>query len=59
MIPSVIYTAPEIAWVGLTEEQVKGERPCLQGRRVPVLASGRARAMEQTAGFAKIVAAQR
>jgi dihydrolipoamide dehydrogenase len=54
-IPSVIYTAPEIAWVGLGEGQAKAE-----GRRVktgvfPFLASGRARGMEATAGFAKIV----
>ncbi|MGH8289187.1 MAG: dihydrolipoyl dehydrogenase [Steroidobacteraceae bacterium] len=57
-VPSVIYTAPEIAWVGQSEEQVKAS-----GRRYkigvfPFLASGRARAMEQTQGFAKIVAAQ-
>jgi len=56
-VPSVIYTAPEIAWVGLTEEQVKASgRPYKTGS-FPFLASGRARAMESTAGFAKIVAA--
>jgi dihydrolipoamide dehydrogenase len=56
-IPSVIYTAPEIAWVGETEEQVKASgRPYKTGV-FPFLASGRARAMEATAGFAKIVAA--
>ena len=55
-IPSVIYTAPEIAWVGQTEEQVKASgRPYKTGV-FPFLASGRARAMEATAGFAKIVA---
>ena len=36
VIPSVIYTAPEIAWVGQTEEQVKAERPALQGGHVSV-----------------------
>ncbi|HUN72188.1 MAG TPA: dihydrolipoyl dehydrogenase [Steroidobacteraceae bacterium] len=57
-VPSVIYTAPEIAWVGQTEEQVKaGGRPYKVGV-FPFLASGRARAMEQAQGFAKIVAAQ-
>jgi dihydrolipoamide dehydrogenase len=57
-VPSVIYTAPEIAWVGQTEEQVKASgRPYKTGV-FPFLASGRARAMEQTQGFAKIVAAQ-
>jgi len=58
VIPSVIYTAPEIAWVGQTEEQVKASgRACKVGV-FPFLASGRARAMESTLGFAKIVAAQ-
>ena len=57
-IPYVIYTAPEIAWVGQTEEQVKASgRPCKTGV-FPFLASGRARAMEQAQGFAKIIAAQ-
>jgi dihydrolipoamide dehydrogenase len=57
-VPSVIYTAPEIAWVGQTEEQVKASgRPYKIGV-FPFLASGRARAMEQAQGFAKIIAAQ-
>ncbi len=57
-VPSVIYTAPEIAWVGQTEEQVKSSgRPYKVGV-FPFLASGRARAMEQAQGFAKIVAAR-
>jgi dihydrolipoyl dehydrogenase len=56
-IPSVIYTSPEIAWVGLTEEQVKASgRPYKVGM-FPFLASGRARAMEATQGFAKLIAA--
>ena len=58
VIPSVIYTAPEIAWVGQTEEQVKaGGRPYKTGV-FPFLASGRARGMEQAQGFAKIIASQ-
>jgi dihydrolipoamide dehydrogenase len=57
-IPSVIYTHPEIAWVGQTEEQVKaGGRPYKIGQ-FPFAASGRARAMEATAGFVKLIAAQ-
>jgi dihydrolipoamide dehydrogenase len=57
-VPSVVYTAPEIAWVGLTEEQVKaGGRPYKTGV-FPFLASGRARAMEQAQGFVKVIAAQ-
>jgi len=55
-IPSVIYTAPEIAWVGQTEEQVKATgRPYKVGT-FPFLASGRAKAMEASQGFAKIIA---
>ena len=58
VIPSVIYTAPEIAWVGQTEEQVKtGGRPYKVGT-FPFAASGRARAMEAGAGMAKIVSAK-
>jgi dihydrolipoamide dehydrogenase len=57
-VPSVIYTAPEIAWVGLTEEQVKASGRAYKVGVFPFLASGRARAMEQTQGFAKLIAAQ-
>ncbi len=58
VIPSVIYTAPEIAWVGLTEEQVKASgRPYKVGT-FPFAASGRARAMEAAQGMAKIVSAK-
>src|SRR6195256_156138 len=58
VIPSVIYTAPEIAWVGLTEEQVKASGREYKAGVFPFLASGRARALEQAAGFAKVVAAR-
>ena len=58
VIPSVIYTAPEIAWVGQTEEQVKASgRPYKVGT-FPFAASGRARAMEAGQGMAKIVSAR-
>jgi dihydrolipoamide dehydrogenase len=58
VIPSVIYTAPEIAWVGKTEEEVKKSgRPYKTGS-FPFAASGRAKAMEQTAGMVKIIAAK-
>jgi dihydrolipoamide dehydrogenase len=57
VIPSVIYTAPEIAWVGQTEEDVKKSgRPYKIGS-FPFAAAGRARAMEQAVGFVKVVAA--
>jgi dihydrolipoamide dehydrogenase len=56
LIPAVIYTAPEIAWVGQTEEQVKAAgRACKTGV-FPFAASGRARAMEAGAGFVKLIA---
>src|SRR5215467_8558618 len=58
VIPAVIYTAPEIAWVGQTEEQVKASGREYKTGVFPFLASGRARAMEQAQGFAKIVAAR-
>ena len=57
-IPSVIYTAPEIAWVGQTEEQVKQSGRAYKVGQFPFAASGRARAMEATAGFCKLIAAQ-
>ncbi len=58
VIPSVIYTAPEIAWVGLTEEQVKASGRAYKVGAFPFAASGRARAMEAGAGMAKIVSAK-
>ena len=56
-IPSVIYSAPEIAWVGQTEEQVKAGGRAYKVGSFPFLASGRARAMEAGQGFAKVVVA--
>lgn len=57
VVPSVIYTAPEIAWVGKTEEEAEATgRPYKTGT-FPFAASGRAKAMEQTAGMVKIVSA--
>jgi dihydrolipoyl dehydrogenase len=57
-VPSVIYTTPEIAWVGETEEQVKASGRAYKTGVFPFLASGRARALEQAQGFAKVIAAQ-
>ena len=57
-VPSVVYTAPEMAWVGLTEEQVKASGKPYKVGVFPFLASGRARAMEQAQGFAKVIAAK-
>ncbi len=55
VIPSVIYTSPEIAWVGQTEEQVKASGKTYKTGSFPFAASGRAKAMEQTAGMVKII----
>ncbi len=57
LVPSVIYTAPEIGWVGQTEEQVKASGRAYKVGSFPFMASGRARAMEAPAGFCKIIAA--
>ncbi|MDH3613018.1 MAG: dihydrolipoyl dehydrogenase [Gammaproteobacteria bacterium] len=57
VIPSVIYTAPEIAWVGKTEEEVKASgRPYKTGS-FPFAANGRAKALEQTSGMVKVISA--
>jgi dihydrolipoyl dehydrogenase len=56
-IPSIIYTAPEIATVGATEEQVKASGRAYKVGMFPFLANGRARALEATAGFVKLIAA--
>jgi dihydrolipoamide dehydrogenase len=57
-IPSVIYTAPEVAWVGQTEEEVKaGGRPYKIGT-FSFAANGRAKGMQQTAGLVKLIADQ-
>jgi dihydrolipoamide dehydrogenase len=56
VIPSVIYTAPEIAWVGQTEDQAKASGVKVKTGNFPFAASGRARAMEASSGFVKVVA---
>jgi dihydrolipoamide dehydrogenase len=58
VIPSVIYTAPEIAWVGQTAEQLKSAGIDFKSGVFPFAASGRARAMEAATGFVKILAAR-
>jgi dihydrolipoamide dehydrogenase len=57
VIPSVIYTAPEIAWVGKTEQEVASGGRKFKTGSFPFAASGRAKAMEQTAGMVKIISA--
>jgi dihydrolipoamide dehydrogenase len=58
VIPSVIYTSPEIAWVGKTEEEVKVTGKAYKTGTFPFAASGRAKAMEQTGGMVKIISAK-
>jgi len=55
-IPSVIYTWPEVASVGATEEELKAEGTEYVVGRFPFTANGRARAMGETEGFVKILA---
>jgi dihydrolipoamide dehydrogenase len=56
VVPSVIYTAPEIAWVGQTEAQARAAGVNVKLGSFPFAASARARAMEAASGFTKIVA---
>ncbi|MCC7463282.1 MAG: dihydrolipoyl dehydrogenase [Gammaproteobacteria bacterium] len=56
LIPAVVYTTPEMAWVGQTEEQLKAAATRYKCGVFPFAASGRARAMEATAGFVKLLA---
>ena len=58
-VPWVIYTSPEIAWVGKTEQQLKAEGVDYRAGSFPFTANGRARAMGETAGFVKILADRR
>lgn len=55
-IPGVVYTQPEIASVGKTEEQLKEEGVGFRKGTFPFLANGRARSLGQTAGFVKVLA---
>jgi dihydrolipoamide dehydrogenase len=55
-IPGVVYTWPEVASVGRTEEQLKAEGVQFKAGKFPFTANGRARAMGDTDGFVKILA---
>ena len=55
-IPWVIYTSPEIAWVGQTEQQLKQAGAQYRAGYFPFNVSGRARALGETAGFVKMLA---
>jgi dihydrolipoamide dehydrogenase len=55
-IPWVIYTSPEIAWVGQTEQALKAEGRAYKAGTFPFLANGRARALGDTTGMVKFLA---
>lgn len=55
-IPWVIYTSPEIAWVGQTEQQLKAEGRAYKAGSFPFAANGRARALGDTTGLVKFIA---
>jgi dihydrolipoamide dehydrogenase len=55
-IPWVIYTSPEIAWVGQTEQQLKAAGRAYKSGTFPFMANGRARALGDTTGMVKFLA---
>jgi dihydrolipoamide dehydrogenase len=55
-IPWVLYTSPEIAWVGKTEQQLKADGVAYKAGKIPFMANGRALGMGETAGFVKMLA---
>ncbi|MBS1189287.1 MAG: dihydrolipoamide dehydrogenase [Rhodocyclaceae bacterium] len=55
-IPGVIYTHPEIAWVGKTEQQLKAEGVAYKPGKVPFMANGRALGHGDASGFVKVLA---
>ncbi|HQT80910.1 MAG: dihydrolipoyl dehydrogenase [Ferrovum sp. 37-45-19] len=55
-IPWVIYTSPEIAWVGKTEQQLQTEKTLYRVGKFPFAANGRAKGLNETRGFVKILA---
>lgn len=58
LVPSVIYTEPEIAWVGKTEQQLKNEGVSYKVGQFPFAANARARAVGEVTGFVKVLSEQ-
>ncbi|MFN7397624.1 MAG: dihydrolipoyl dehydrogenase [Sandaracinobacter sp.] len=56
VIPAVVYTQPEVATVGLTEEEAKAKGLALKVGKFPFLANSRAKTNRDTAGFVKVIA---
>jgi dihydrolipoamide dehydrogenase len=54
-VPWVIYTSPEIAWVGQNEQQLKAEGRAYKAGSFPFMANGRARALGDTTGMVKMI----
>lgn len=55
-IPNVVYTWPEVASVGMTEEEAKAKNVSYKVGKIPFMANGRARCFGETDGFVKIIA---
>jgi len=55
-VPWVIYTSPEIAWVGRTEQELRAAGVDYRSGQFPFIVNGRARAIGETAGFVKMLA---
>ena len=55
LVPSVIYSHPEIAWVGKNETELKSEKIEYKVGKFPFAASGRALAVDQSVGFVKVL----
>ncbi|HEX7951834.1 MAG TPA: dihydrolipoyl dehydrogenase [Burkholderiales bacterium] len=55
-VPWVIYTSPEIAWVGKTEQELKAKGIAYRAGQFPFIVNGRARAIGETSGFVKMLA---
>ncbi|MEM7768318.1 MAG: dihydrolipoyl dehydrogenase [Pseudomonadota bacterium] len=56
LVPSVVYTNPEIAWIGKTEEELKAAGIAYKSGKFPFMANSRARTNHETEGFVKILA---
>jgi dihydrolipoamide dehydrogenase len=56
LVPGVIYTSPEVAWVGKNEEELKAENIAYKVGKFPFMANGRAKVNRTTDGFVKILA---
>ncbi|KQW86560.1 dihydrolipoyl dehydrogenase [Brevundimonas sp. Root1279] len=56
LVPSVVYTSPEVAWVGKTEDQLKAEGVAYKAGKFPFAANSRAKINHETEGFVKVLA---